>query len=238
MTINLHGLTWVLQGLKPPAWSILLVRIKSLGQRTLWHTVKRSRSLVVHKLQNKVWKNTWMKPLLKAIISPIAIKVSTTKRPAVDFNGTFGQRQLTPKFPQREPPHYIKIRSPGLHLSPYNQGWHRLGWGLLSQLSPFRYFPNFSELSKYWLPMECHIHTWQMSPQLSCGDICQIWMWFKNSNICICKKEKFLNGEINGVLVIPTHDQLPEDIWIEHVWLSFWHMHTTEYWSSQSSESL
>ena len=45
--------------------------------------------------------------------------------------------------------------------------------------------------------MECHVHIWQMSPQLSCGDICQIWMWFKNSNMCFCKIENVPNGKYN-----------------------------------------
>ena len=36
-----------------------------------------------------------------------------------------------------------------------------------------------------------------MSPQLSCGDICQIWTRFKDSNICFYKIENFSNGEIN-----------------------------------------
>ena len=32
------------------------------------------------------------------------------------------------------------------------------------------------------LPCLNHIHTWQASPQLSCGDICQIWMWYSKSD--------------------------------------------------------
>ena len=49
------------------------------------------------------------------------------------------------------------------------------GWGLLNQFSPFRYFPIFLGLPKHTLAVEYHVHTWQVSPQLSCGDICQIW---------------------------------------------------------------
>ena len=36
-----------------------------------------------------------------------------------------------------------------------------------------------------------------MSPQPSCGDICQIWMWFKESNRYFCKIQNFACGEIN-----------------------------------------
>ena len=75
---------------------------------------------------------------------------------------------------------------------------HRdLGWGLLSQFSPFRYFPNFPALSKQTLDIEYHVYIWQVSPQLSCGDTCQIWTWFKGSNSYFCKIENFAYGEIN-----------------------------------------
>ena len=69
-----------------------------------------------------------------------------------------------------------------------------LGWGTLSQ---FHLFLLFFWFEKYWLTTKCHVHIWQMSLQLSCGDICQIWKWFENSNMCFCKMEWFPNREIN-----------------------------------------
>ena len=72
-----------------------------------------------------------------------------------------------------------------------------LGWGLLSQFSPFRYFPNFSEWWKQWLPEWYQVHIWQVSPQLSCGDTWQIWTWLKVSNLNFCKIKISRNGEIN-----------------------------------------
>ena len=72
-----------------------------------------------------------------------------------------------------------------------------LGWGLLSQFSPFRYFPHFPLLSKQTLAIEYGVHIWQVSPQLSCGDTCQIWMWFRESNMYFCETENFAYGEIN-----------------------------------------
>ena len=72
-----------------------------------------------------------------------------------------------------------------------------LGWGLLSQFSPFRYFPNFSEWWKQWLPEWYQVHIWQVSPQLCCGDTWQIWTSLKVSNIYFCKIKIFRNGEIN-----------------------------------------
>ena len=72
-----------------------------------------------------------------------------------------------------------------------------LGWGLLSQFPPFRYFPNFSESQKHALAIEYHVYISQVSPQLSCGDTCQIWMWSKESNRYFCKIENFACGEIS-----------------------------------------
>ena len=71
------------------------------------------------------------------------------------------------------------------------------GWGLLSQFPPFRHFPIFSSLSKHTLDIEYHVCIWQVSPQLSCGDTCQIWKWFKESNRHFCQVENLAYGEIN-----------------------------------------
>ena len=73
-----------------------------------------------------------------------------------------------------------------------------LGWGLLSQFSPFRYFPKFSALSKHTLIIKHNVHIWQVSPQLSCGDTCQIWTPFKVCNLLFWEIEICRNGEING----------------------------------------
>ena len=48
------------------------------------------------------------------------------------------------------------------------------GVGLISQFLPFRYFPNFSALSKHTLVIEYYVYIWQVSPLLSCGVTCQI----------------------------------------------------------------
>ena len=73
----------------------------------------------------------------------------------------------------------------------------RQGWGLLSRFPPFRYFPNFSVLPKHTLSIEDHVYIWQVSPQLSCGDICQIWMWCEESNRYFSRIENFVYGEFN-----------------------------------------
>ena len=71
------------------------------------------------------------------------------------------------------------------------------GWGLISQFSPFRYFPHFPLFSKQTVAIEYHVYIWQVSSQLSCGDTCQIWMWFRESNWYFCKIENFAYGEIS-----------------------------------------
>ena len=78
-----------------------------------------------------------------------------------------------------------------------NRMWLLQGRGLLSQFSPFRYFPHFPLLSKKMVAIEYHVYIWQVSPQLSCGDTCQIWMWFMESNSYFCKIENFAYGEIS-----------------------------------------
>ena len=47
------------------------------------------------------------------------------------------------------------------------------------------------------LDIKYHVYIWQVSPQLRCGDTCQIWMWFKESKSYFCKIENFAYGEIN-----------------------------------------
>ena len=47
------------------------------------------------------------------------------------------------------------------------------------------------------LAIEYHVHIWQVLPQLSCGDTCQIWMWFKYFKRYFCEIENFAYGEID-----------------------------------------
>ena len=75
---------------------------------------------------------------------------------------------------------------------------HHQGWGLLNQFLPFRYLPHFSAPPKYMLAFEYHVNIWQVSPQHSCGDNCQIWTWCKESNRYFCKIKNFAYGEINA----------------------------------------
>ena len=38
-------------------------------------------------------------------------------------------------------------------------------------IKPMLYFPTFSALSKYGVPMEYNIYTWQVSQELSCAEM-------------------------------------------------------------------
>ena len=73
-----------------------------------------------------------------------------------------------------------------------------LGWGLLKLRSLISPWAKFSILQKYLLYSLNHIHIWQMSPQLSCGDTCQIWTRYSIVNVCFDnngKYGKFRNGD-------------------------------------------
>ena len=56
------------------------------------------------------------------------------------------------------------------------------GVGVTNPIPTVRYFSKISALPKHTVSIEYHVYVWQVSPQLSCGDTCQIWMWFKVSN--------------------------------------------------------
>ena len=58
---------------------------------------------------------------------------------------------------------------------------------LRSLISPLA---KFSILSKYLLDYLHHIHIWQVSPQLSCGNTCQIWTWYTIANMYFGDAEK------------------------------------------------
>ena len=93
-----------------------------------------------------------------------------------------------------------------------------MGWGLLSRFPPFRYFPNFSTSPKYMLAIEYHIHIWQVSLQLSCGDTCQIWMRFKECNRYFCEIENFAYGEIDERSYSNPHPRTVPCTLVERVW--------------------
>ena len=67
------------------------------------------------------------------------------------------------------------------------------GWRLLNQFLCSMIFPIF----QHNLHTGYHIHIWQLSSQLSYGDICQISIWFKESKRPFYKIKNLLYGEIN-----------------------------------------
>ena len=71
-----------------------------------------------------------------------------------------------------------------------------LGRVLLNQFPPFRYFHNFSASPKYMLAIEYHVLIWRVSPQFSCNDTCQIWIWCKIYNRYFGRIETFAYVEI------------------------------------------
>ena len=71
------------------------------------------------------------------------------------------------------------------------------GWGLLSFFFRSVIFPIFSSSSKHTLTVKNRVYVWRVSPQLSCGDTCQIWMWFEQNDIHFCKIENFAYWKVN-----------------------------------------
>ena len=71
------------------------------------------------------------------------------------------------------------------------------GVGVTKPISSVPLFSEILVMSEETLAIEYHVYIWQVSPQLSCGDICQIWMWFEESNMYFCHIENFTYGEIN-----------------------------------------
>ena len=104
----------------------------------------------------------------------------------------------------------------------FNSGW--AGVGLLSQFPPFRYIPNFSASPKYMLAIEYHVHIWQVSPQLSCGDIGQKWMWYQESNRYFGRIENSAYGEINERSFSNHHPRTASEV---RIWMK--NLHPTRF---------
>ena len=69
--------------------------------------------------------------------------------------------------------------------------------GVTKPISSVPLFSEFFIIVKHTLAIEYHLYIWQVSPQPSCGDTCQIWMWFKEYSRYFCKMENLVYGEIN-----------------------------------------
>ena len=117
-------------------------------------------------------------------------------------------------------------------------GWGRWwGWWWCWGIKPISSVPLFSHFRviNILLSMEHHVHIWQVSPQLSCGDNCLIWMWFEESSMYYCKMENFPNGEINEPSFSNPHrdeDCILEFIPLENIplwWLNIMCLPFNEY---------
>ena len=74
----------------------------------------------------------------------------------------------------------------------------QLPWvGFSKQISSVSLFSRFFTIVKTLVAYCIHVYHCLMSPQLNCGDIRQIWKWFKEPNRHFYKLKYFLYGEIN-----------------------------------------
>ena len=53
------------------------------------------------------------------------------------------------------------------------------GGGTNEKSSSFCHFLHILFSVEHGFPVKYHIHIWQMSLQLSCSNICQMWIWYK-----------------------------------------------------------
>ena len=74
---------------------------------------------------------------------------------------------------------------------------HGTGVGVTKRIPRFHWFYTFLEVSKYCVPIEHHVHIWQVSSQLSCGDTYRIWMWSIESNRCYTRSKSIKENEMN-----------------------------------------
>ena len=85
----------------------------------------------------------------------------------------------------------------------------RAKWSGVGVTKPISSIPLFSE---FFIIMKTHlsyfhVYIWQVLPQLSCGNTCQIWMWFKESKNTLARSNVLLNAKwTNGALVTPTQE--------------------------------
>ena len=72
-----------------------------------------------------------------------------------------------------------------------------MGWGLLNDFLSVPLSFLFFIIVQNQLPIEYHVHIWQLSPQLSCGDTWQIWMCFQRYKPYFCVNTLFHNGKFS-----------------------------------------
>ena len=94
-------------------------------------------------------------------------------------------------------------------------------WGLLCNINPFLLSPFFHNHSNQCLFVVCHVHVWQVSTQLCCGDTCQTWTGFNRYNVCYTKlKLSQTNTLTNEDEVTPTVSWLSCEVlhWNQTAW--------------------
>ena len=81
--------------------------------------------------------------------------------------------------------------------------WEVVGWWWVPLISP-----SFN-IAKYTLVLEYHVYIWRVASQSSCGDKCQISVWFKGHNRYFARSKNLLTKKsTNRALVTSTRGQL------------------------------
>ena len=87
----------------------------------------------------------------------------------------------------------------------------------------------FSLLQRYLLDCLNHIYIWQVPPQLSRGDTCQIYIWYSIANVCIDNAEKFENNRKQEIGLVTLTPELM---------LNYCRLHPQETYVTQSLDYL
>ena len=114
---------------------------------------------------------------------------------------------------------------PGLNVLSHR---HLLEWGSLNKFSPFCYFSDFSRLSQRWLPIEYHVHIWQVSSQLCFDGTVKYESDLKNLTCIYCKviffsTEKLANRFVEAtwkkstgnLILVWISEHMPSKVWDE-----------------------
>ena len=76
--------------------------------------------------------------------------------------------------------------------------------GTEANFADFSVKSNSAFCKKYLLGLLYHIHIWQVSPQLSCDDTCQIWVWYVTGHPCFVNYELWKkNSEQQKLVPVP-----------------------------------
>ena len=68
-----------------------------------------------------------------------------------------------------------------------------------------KWLSNFSTSLEYTLAIEYDVYIWQVSPRVSCGDTCQIWLCFKDQKATFARSNTLLTEKLKSEALTQYH---------------------------------